>query len=222
MKPFKPWDGKDAERLPILIKAVGKTTTDHISMAGPWLKYRGHLENISNNYMIGATNAENGKANEVKNHYTGKWDGVPQTAAALRDSGHKWVVIGDENFGEGSSREHAALEPRFLGGFAIITKSFARIHETNLKKQGLLPLNFTNVADYDKINPTDEIDLLGLTELAPGKNVIMRVHPKDGEAWETELSHTYNDEQIEWFKYGSALNKMAAVAAEKAAAAGKK
>lgn len=172
--------------------------------------------------MIGATNAENGKANEVKNHYTGKWDGVPQTAAALRDSGHKWVVIGDENFGEGSSREHAALEPRFLGGFAIITKSFARIHETNLKKQGLLPLNFTNVADYDKINPTDEIDLLGLTELAPGKNVIMRVHPKDGEAWETELSHTYNDEQIEWFKYGSALNKMAAVAAEKAAAAGKK
>lgn len=221
LKPFKPWDGKDAERLPILIKAVGKTTTDHISMAGPWLKYRGHLENISNNYMIGATNAENGKANEVKNHYTGKWDGVPQTAAALRDSGHKWVVIGDENFGEGSSREHAALEPRFLGGFAIITKSFARIHETNLKKQGLLPLNFTNVADYDKINPTDEIDLLGLTELAPGKNVIMRVHPKDGEAWETELSHTYNNEQIEWFKYGSALNKMAAVAAEKHAA-GKK
>ncbi|KAI5970693.1 ACO1 [Candida margitis] len=216
LTPFKPWDGKDAERLPILIKAVGKTTTDHISMAGPWLKYRGHLENISNNYMIGATNAENGKANEIKNHYTGKWDGVPQTAAALRDSGHKWVVIGDENFGEGSSREHAALEPRFLGGFAIITKSFARIHETNLKKQGLLPLNFTNVADYDKINPDDEIDLLGLTELAPGKNVVMRVHPKDGEAWETELSHTYNTEQIEWFKYGSALNKMAAVAAEKA------
>ncbi|EDK44915.1 aconitate hydratase, mitochondrial precursor [Lodderomyces elongisporus NRRL YB-4239] len=215
--PFKPWDGKDAEKLPILIKAVGKTTTDHISMAGPWLKYRGHLENISNNYMIGATNAENGKVNEVKNHYTGEWAGVPQIAAQLRDSGHKWVVIGDENFGEGSSREHAALEPRFLGGFAIITKSFARIHETNLKKQGLLPLNFTNVADYDKINPTDEIDLIGLTELAPGKNIIMRVNPKDGEAWETELSHTYNAEQIEWFKYGSALNKMAAVAAEKKA-----
>ncbi|WLF78841.1 Aconitate hydratase mitochondrial [Lodderomyces elongisporus] len=217
LTPFKPWDGKDAEKLPILIKAVGKTTTDHISMAGPWLKYRGHLENISNNYMIGATNAENGKVNEVKNHYTGEWAGVPQIAAQLRDSGHKWVVIGDENFGEGSSREHAALEPRFLGGFAIITKSFARIHETNLKKQGLLPLNFTNVADYDKINPTDEIDLIGLTELAPGKNIIMRVNPKDGEAWETELSHTYNAEQIEWFKYGSALNKMAAVAAEKKA-----
>ncbi|ABN68051.1 Aconitase, mitochondrial [Scheffersomyces stipitis CBS 6054] len=216
LTPFKPWDGKDAERLPILIKAVGKTTTDHISMAGPWLKYRGHLENISNNYMIGAINAENGEANNVKNHYTGVYSGVPDTGAAYRDAGHKWVVIGDENFGEGSSREHAALEPRFLGGFAIITKSFARIHETNLKKQGLLPLNFTDVAAYDKIQPEDEVDLLGLTELAPGKNVILRVHPADGSAtWETELSHTYNIEQIEWFKYGSALNKMAAVAAEK-------
>ena len=171
LTPFKAWDGKDAERLPILIKALGKTTTDHISMAGPWLKYRGHLENISNNYMIGATNCENGKVNEVKNHYTGECEGVPETAADLRDSGKRWVVIGDENFGEGSSREHAALEPRFLGGFAIITKSFARIHETNLKKQGLLPLNFVNVADYDKINPDDEIDLLGLTKLSPGKKL---------------------------------------------------
>lgn len=210
LEPFKPWDGKDAERLPILIKAKGKTTTDHISMAGPWLKYRGHLQNISNNYMIGAINAENGEANNVKNHYTGEYAGVPDTAAAYRDAGHTWVVIGDENFGEGSSREHAALEPRYLGGFAIITKSFARIHETNLKKQGLLPLNFVNVADYDKINPDDEISLIGLTSLAPGKNITMRVHPKEGEAWETELSHTYNSEQIEWFKYGSALNKMAA------------
>lgn len=215
LTPFKPWDGKDAYNLPILIKAVGKTTTDHISMAGPWLKYRGHLENISNNYMIGAINAENGEANNVKNHYTGEYKGVPDTGADYRDAGKKWVVIGDENFGEGSSREHAALEPRFLGGFAIITKSFARIHETNLKKQGLLPLNFVNVADYDKINYDDEIDILGLTELAPGKNVTIRVHPKNGEPWETELSHTYNIEQIEWFKYGSALNKMAAVAAEK-------
>ncbi|CAX40326.1 aconitase, putative [Candida dubliniensis CD36] len=206
LTPFKPWDGKDAERLPILIKAVGKTTTDHISMAGPWLKYRGHLENISNNYMIGAINVENGKANEVRNHYTGKYDGVPQTAAAYRDAGHKWVVIGDENFGEGSSREHAALEPRFLGGFAIITKSFARIHETNLKKQGLLPLNFKNPADYDKINFDDEVDLIGLTTLAPGKDVILRVHPKEGEAWEAVLTHTFNDEQLEWFKHGSALN----------------
>mmetsp|Transcript_3142 Transcript_3142/g.3066 ORF Transcript_3142/g.3066 Transcript_3142/m.3066 type:complete len:779 (+) Transcript_3142:26-2362(+) len=209
LTPFKAWDGKDAERLPILIKALGKTTTDHISMAGPWLKYRGHLENISNNYMIGAINCENGEANNVKNHYTGEYKGVPETAADYRDAGKRWVVIGDENFGEGSSREHAALEPRFLGGFAIITKSFARIHETNLKKQGLLPLNFVNVADYDKINPDDEIDLIGLTTLTPGKNLTLRVHPKEGEAWETELSHTYNSEQIEWFKYGSALNKMA-------------
>ncbi|CEP20964.1 K01681 aconitate hydratase 1 [Cyberlindnera jadinii] len=210
LTPFKPWDGKDGLNMPILIKSVGKTTTDHISMAGPWLKYRGHLQNISNNYMIGAINAENGKANTVKNLYTGEYSGVPDTAIAYRDAGIKWVVVGGENFGEGSSREHAALEPRFLGGFAIITKSFARIHETNLKKQGLLPLNFVDPAAYDKINPDDTVDILGLKDLAPGKNVTLRVHPKNGEAWETPLSHTYNAEQIEWFKYGSALNKMAA------------
>ncbi|QLL33657.1 hypothetical protein HG536_0E05680 [Torulaspora globosa] len=210
LKPFKPWDGKDALDMPILIKSLGKTTTDHISMAGPWLKYRGHLENISNNYMIGAINAENKKANCVKNIYTGEYKGVPDTARDYRDQGIKWVVIGDENFGEGSSREHAALEPRFLGGFAIITKSFARIHETNLKKQGLLPLNFKNPADYDKINPDDKIDILGLKELAPGKPVTMRVHPKDGKPWDTELTHTFNEEQIEWFKAGSALNKIKA------------
>lgn len=215
LTPFKAWDGKDAENLPILIKSKGKTTTDHISMAGPWLKYRGHLENISNNYMIGAINAENDKANCVKNLYTGEYKGVPDTARDYRDQGIRWVVIGGENFGEGSSREHAALEPRFLGGFAIITKSFARIHETNLKKQGLLPLNFVEPEAYDRINPEDTVDILGLTELTPGKNVTLRIHPKDGEAWETPLSHTYNSEQIEWFKYGSALNKMAAAAAEK-------
>ncbi|CAI4046736.1 aconitate hydratase ACO1 SKDI_12G3350 [Saccharomyces kudriavzevii IFO 1802] len=210
LKPFKPWDGKDAKDMPILIKAAGKTTTDHISMAGPWLKYRGHLENISNNYMIGAINAENKKANSVRNVYTGEYKGVPDTARDYRDQGIKWVVIGDENFGEGSSREHAALEPRFLGGFAIITKSFARIHETNLKKQGLLPLNFKNPADYDKINPDDRIDILGLTELAPGKPLTMRVHPKNGKPWDAVLTHTFNNEQIEWFKYGSALNKIKA------------
>ncbi|CAM9019937.1 unnamed protein product [Wickerhamomyces anomalus] len=215
LTPFKAWDGKDAENLPILIKSKGKTTTDHISMAGPWLKYRGHLENISNNYMIGAINAENDKANCVKNLYTGEYKGVPDTARDYRDQGIRWVVIGGENFGEGSSREHAALEPRFLGGFAIITKSFARIHETNLKKQGLLPLNFVEPEAYDRINPEDTVDILGLTELTPGKNVTLRIHPKDGEAWETPLSHTYNSEQIEWFKYGSALNKMASAAAEK-------
>ena len=208
LKPFSPWDGKDAKNMPILIKALGKTTTDHISMAGPWLKYRGHLQNISNNYMIGAINAENKKANSIKNVYTGEYKGVPDTAADYRNEGIKWVVIGDENFGEGSSREHAALEPRYLGAFAIITKSFARIHETNLKKQGLLPLNFKDTADYDTINPEDMIDILGLTELAPGKNLIMRVHPKNGEAWDCELTHTFNTEQIEWFKAGSALNKI--------------
>ncbi|QID86863.1 Aconitate hydratase mitochondrial [Saccharomyces pastorianus] len=210
LTPFKPWDGKDAKDMPILIKAEGKTTTDHISMAGPWLKYRGHLENISNNYMIGAINAENHKANCVKNVYTGEYKGVPETARDYRDQGIKWVVIGDENLGEGSSREHAALEPRFLGGFAIITKSFARIHETNLKKQGLLPLNFKNPADYDKINPDDRVDILGLAHLAPGKSLILRVHPKNGKPWDSELTHTFNDEQIEWFKYGSALNKIKA------------
>ncbi|GMM42081.1 hypothetical protein FOG51_03497 [Hanseniaspora uvarum] len=210
LKPFKPWDGKDAEKLPILIKSLGKTTTDHISMAGPWLKYRGHLENISNNYMIGAINAENGKPNTLKNRYTGEYGAVPDVAAAYRDQGIKWVVIGDENFGEGSSREHAALEPRFLGGFAIITKSFARIHETNLKKQGLLPLNFADNAAYDKIQPEDSVDILGLTTFAPGKNLVLKVHPADGSApWTTELTHTFNAEQIEWFKAGSALNKLA-------------
>ncbi|CAN3357052.1 aconitate hydratase, mitochondrial [Diutina catenulata] len=209
LTPFKPWDGKNPERMPILIKAVGKTTTDHISMAGPWLKYRGHLANISNNYMIGATNAQNGEANNVQNHYTKEWGTVPDVAAQYRDTNHPWVVIGDENFGEGSSREHAALEPRYLGAFAIITKSFARIHETNLKKQGLLPLNFKNTADYDKIQPQDEVDLVDVTELAPGKSVTLRVHPANGDAaFDVELTHTFNSEQIEWFKAGSALNKM--------------
>lgn len=209
LKPFDAWSGKDATNMPILIKSVGKTTTDHISMAGPWLKYRGHLENISNNYMIGAINAENNKANCVKNFYTGEYNGVPDTARAYRDKGIKWVVVGGENFGEGSSREHAALEPRFLGGFAIITKSFARIHETNLKKQGLLPLTFAEPAAYDRINPDDTIDIIGLTEFAPGKPLTLRVHTKAGETWETPLNHTYNSEQIEWFKAGSALNKLA-------------
>lgn len=208
LTPFEAWNGKDSLDMPILIKAKGKTTTDHISMAGPWLKYRGHLENISNNYMIGAINAENGKANSIKNAFTGEYDGVPNTARDYKSRGIKWVVIGDENFGEGSSREHAALEPRYLGGFAIITKSFARIHETNLKKQGLLALNFKNPADYDKINPEDKIDIVGLADFAPGKSLTMRVHPQNGDAFDIELTHTFNKEQIEWFKNGSALNKI--------------
>ena len=157
LSPFNPWNGKDATDLPILIKCQGKTTTDHISMAGPWLKYRGHLDNISNNMLIGATNAENGEANKVKNQVTGEYGGVPDVARDYKAKGIQWVVIGDWNYGEGSSREHAALEPRHLGGLAIITRSFARIHETNLKKQGMLPLTFIDPADYDKINPSDRV-----------------------------------------------------------------
>lgn len=208
LKPFNEWDGKDALDLPILIKAKGKTTTDHISMAGPWLKYRGHLDNISNNMLIGAINAANGEANKVKNFKTGDVDAVPATARAYKKDHIRWVVIGDWNYGEGSSREHAALEPRHLGGLAIITRSFARIHETNLKKQGMLPLTFSNPEDYDKINPDDKVDLM-CTGLAVGKPFVMKVHPKDGSSWDCELSHTFNAGQIEWFKNGSALNTMA-------------
>jgi len=206
---FEKWDGKNAENIPILIKCQGKTTTDHISMAGPWLKYRGHLDNISNNMLIGAINEENGEANKVKNAFTGKYDAVPATARDYKARGVQWVVIGDWNYGEGSSREHAALEPRHLGGLAIITRSFARIHETNLKKQGMLPLTFTNPADYDKIRADDKVDLM-CTELAVGKPMTLRVHPADGsEAFDISLSHTFNESQIEWFRDGSALNTMA-------------
>ncbi|KAI1620348.1 mitochondrial aconitate hydratase [Exophiala viscosa] len=208
LEPFEAWDGKDQVDLPILIKTKGKTTTDHISMAGPWLKYRGHLDNISNNMLIGAINAANGEANKVKNFKTGKEDAVPATARQYKKDGIKWVVVGDWNYGEGSSREHAALEPRHLGGIAIITRSFARIHETNLKKQGMLPLTFSNPEDYDKVNPDDKVDLL-VTKLEVGKPLTMVVHPKDGEKWECELSHTFNEGQLEWFKNGSALNTMA-------------
>ncbi|ESZ96764.1 aconitate hydratase [Sclerotinia borealis F-4128] len=208
LQPFKAWDGKDALDLPILIKAKGKTTTDHISMAGPWLKYRGHLDNISNNMLIGAMNSANGEANKVKNFTTGEFDAVPATARDYKKKGIPWVVIGDWNYGEGSSREHAALEPRHLGGLAIITKSFARIHETNLKKQGMLPLTFINPEDYDKIDPYDKVDLL-CTEIAVGKPMTLRVHPKSGEAFDIKLAHTFNAPQIEWFKNGSALNTMA-------------
>ena len=159
--------------------------TDHISAGGPWLKYRGHLENISQNCLIGAINSENGEANKVKNQITGEYGGVPATAAYYRDRGIKWVVIGDHNYGEGSSREHAALEPRFLGGLAIITRSFARIHETNLKKQGMLALTFVDPADYDKIQPSDKVSILGLESFAPGKNLTLAVKHENGS---TEVS----------------------------------
>ncbi|KAL2840568.1 aconitase family-domain-containing protein [Aspergillus pseudoustus] len=205
---FEKWDGKDANGIPILIKCQGKTTTDHISMAGPWLKYRGHLDNISNNMLIGAVNADNGEANKIRNVFTGDYDAVPATARDYKARGVKWVVIGDWNYGEGSSREHAALEPRHLGGLAIITRSFARIHETNLKKQGMLPLTFADPADYDRIPFDAKVDLL-CTEIAVDTPMTLRVHPKDGATFDVKLNHTFNESQIEWFKDGSALNTMA-------------
>ncbi|OZJ02177.1 Aconitate hydratase, mitochondrial [Bifiguratus adelaidae] len=208
LTPFQPWDGKDIEEVPILIKVKGKCTTDHISMAGPWLKYRGHLDNISNNMLIGAVNAENGEANKIKNVFTGEYGAVPDTARDYKKRNVPWVVIGDENYGEGSSREHAALEVRYLNGAAVIVKSFARIHETNLKKQGMLPLTFDNPADYDKIDPTDKVDILGLTDVQEGKPLTLRLHKQDGKTEDIKLNHTFNQGQINWFKAGSALNFM--------------
>ncbi|GFU35556.1 aconitate hydratase, mitochondrial [Nephila pilipes] len=209
LSPFDKWDSKDLTDMTVLIKVKGKCTTDHISAAGPWLKYRGHLDNISNNMFIGAINSENDTANKVKNQLTGDWGSVPDTARHYKANGVKWVAVGDENYGEGSSREHAALEPRHLGGRAIIVKSFARIHETNLKKQGLLPLTFDNPSDYDKIQPTDKISLVGLKDLAPGKPVKCEIKHPNGKTETIMLNHTMNQQQIEWFKAGSALNRMA-------------
>ena len=207
LAPFAAWDGKDYTDCNVLIKALGKCTTDHISMAGSWLKYRGHLDNISNNLLIGAINYENGKANTVKNQLTGEFGGVPDVARHYKANGVKWVVIGDENYGEGSSREHAALEPRFLGGVAIITRSFARIHETNLKKQGMLPLTFKDAKDYDKIEATDKLTLhISGNQLQVGKPVKMTVKKANGQSFDVELNHTFSDLQLEWFKAGSALN----------------
>ncbi|RUS89005.1 hypothetical protein EGW08_003252 [Elysia chlorotica] len=209
LKPFDKWSGKDLEDLVVLIKAKGKCTTDHISAAGQWLKYRGHLDNISNNLLIGAVNAENDEINKVTNQLTGESGSVPDTARMYKSKGQGWVVIGDDNYGEGSSREHAALEPRHLGGRAIIVKSFARIHETNLKKQGLLPLTFSNPSDYDKVQPSDRISLIGLKDLKPGKPVECHLKHKDGSIDKIHLKHTLNEGQIAWFRAGSALNRMA-------------
>jgi len=208
LKPFEPWNGKDLEDLPVLLKAKGKCTTDHISMAGSWLRYRGHLDNISNNMFIGAINAFTGDAGKVKNTFTGEYKSVPEVARAYKKYGHGWVVIGDENYGEGSSREHAAMEPRFLDGKAIIVRSFARIHETNLKKQGMLPLTFSDPKDYDKILEDDKVTLK-VSELAPDKPVKMIIKHKDGSTDEALLNHTMNEAQIKWFKAGSALNLIA-------------
>lgn len=206
---FKPWDGEDFIDMPVLLKAKGKCTTDHISMAGPWLKYRGHLDNISGNMFLGAINAFTDEAGKVKNHFTGEYQVVHEVARDYKNRGIGWVVIGDENYGEGSSREHAAMEPRYLGGKAIIVKSFARIHETNLKKQGMLPLTFANPSDYDKIKEDDLVSIVGLKELAEGKQLTLIVKHKDGSTDEIKLNHTFNNNQIEWFKAGSALNLIA-------------
>jgi len=208
LSPFASWDGKDLVNMPILIKVKGKCTTDHISAAGPWLKYRGHLDNISNNMLIGAINSENDKPNSVFNRLTNQFDAVPAVARSYKAKNIPWVVIGDENYGEGSSREHAALEVRHLGGRAVIVRSFARIHETNLKKQGMLPLTFADLADYDKIQPSDSVSL-NVTALEPGKQLTMTVIRKDGSTFQVKLNHTFNEGQIEWFKAGSALNQMA-------------
>ena len=207
---FAAWDGNDFEDLQLLLKAKGKCTTDHISMAGPWLRFRGHLDNISDNMFLGAINAFTDKAGVVKNQTTGEYKNVSKVAREYKSAGLGWIVVGDENYGEGSSREHAAMEPRHLGGKAVIVRSFARIHETNLKKQGMLPLTFADAADYDKVQEDDRISLLGIKELVPGSKVKMVMKHKDGTTDEAVLNHTMNANQIEWFKAGSALNLIAA------------
>ena len=206
LDPFAAWEGTDLKSLRLLIKAKGKCTTDHISMAGPWLKFRGHLDNISNNLLIGAVNFFNEKTDNVKSQLNGNYDTVPNTQRAYKAAGFGTIVVGDENYGEGSSREHAAMEPRHLGVRVVLTKSFARIHETNLKKQGMLALTFADKADYDKIQEDDSIDVTGLTSFAPGTPLTLVLTHKDGSTDTIKANHTYNQQQIEWFKAGGALN----------------
>jgi aconitate hydratase len=206
LESFDAWDGQNISGLKLLIKAAGKCTTDHISMAGPWLKYRGHLDNISNNMLIGAENAFNGKANTVKNQLTGVYGEVPAVQRAYKAAGVPSIVVGDHNYGEGSSREHAAMEPRHLGVKAIIVKSFARIHETNLKKQGILGLTFATESDYTKILENDTFNFTDLKDIAPGKQITLEVVHENGSKENIMLNHTYNDQQIDWYKAGSALN----------------
>lgn len=206
LDPFPAWNGTNVMGAKLLIKVKGKCTTDHISMAGPWLKYRGHLDNISNNMLIGAVNAFGGASNKVKNQLTGEFGEVPATARAYKKAGIASVVIGDQNYGEGSSREHAAMEPRHLGVIAVIVKSFARIHETNLKKQGMLGLTFSSEGDWDKIQEDDTLNFTDLVSFSPGKQLTLRLDHKDGSSEEIKLNHTYNQQQVDWFKAGSALN----------------
>ena len=206
LDPFKPWDGKNITNARLLIKALGKCTTDHISMAGPWLRYRGHLDNISNNCLIGAINAYNEKTNFVKNHLTGDYQGVPDTQRDYKKNGIDTVVVGDHNYGEGSSREHAAMEPRHLGVKVVLVKSFARIHETNLKKQGMLGITFSNESDYDLIQEDDLFNFIDLESFSPDKQITIEIAHSDGSKDLIKADHTYNDQQIEWYKEGSALN----------------
>ena len=206
LEGFKPWNGENITGAKLLIKAFGKCTTDHISMAGPWLRFRGHLDNISNNTLIGAVNAFNQETNSVKNQLTGEYGPVPDTARAYKAAGVPSVIVGDENYGEGSSREHAAMQPRHLGAVAVLVRSFARIHETNLKKQGMLALTFADKADYDKVQEDDTINFIDLTEFAPGKPLTIEFVHADGSKDLVVANHTYNTQQIEWFKAGSALN----------------
>ena len=207
LKPFPAWDGKDFDGLHLLIKTKGKCTTDHISMAGPWLRFRGHLQNISQNLLMGAVNAFSGESGSVFNCIEGKNLSVADSAAAYRDKACGSIVVAEDNYGEGSSREHAAMEPRYMGVKAVIAKSFARIHETNLKKQGVLALTFCNPADYDLVRQDDSIDVL-CSGIQPGKPVEVVLHHSDGTSDSLQASHTYNDQQLVWFKAGSALNSL--------------
>lgn len=206
LTPFDPWDGGNITGMKLLLKAFGKCTTDHISMAGPWLRYRGHLDNISNNCFIGAINAYNKEANKVKSQISGEYGAVPDTARLYKKEGVPTIVVGDDNYGEGSSREHAAMEPRHLGVRIVLVKSFARIHETNLKKQGMLALTFADPADYDKVKEDDTIETVDLDQFAPDKQVTLKLIHSDGSEDLIKTNHTYNENQIEWFKSGSALN----------------
>ncbi len=206
LQPFAAWDGKDFSGLPLLIKVRGKCTTDHISMAGFWLKYRGHLDNISDNYMIGAVNFFNNRTNSILNQLTGDYEPVPKVARSYKASGIGSVVVGEENFGEGSSREHAAMEPRYLNVRTVLVKSFARIHETNLKKQGVLALTFADKNDYDRIQENDKIDVVGLNAFLPGRKIKIILNHAGNEKEVIYANHTYNEVQIGWFRAGSALN----------------
>jgi aconitate hydratase len=225
MQPWPAWDGNDYLDMPVLLKAKGKTTTDHISPAGPWLRFRGHLDKFSDNLCMGAINAYTGEAGKVKNVLTGAaGEMISRVARDYQARGVKWVIVGDSNYGEGSSREHAALSPRLLGGAAVIVRSFARIHESNLKKQGLLALTFQNPADYDRIREDDRLSLVGLKGMASGKPVECRVKHADGTSETLRLNHTFSGPQLEWFRKGSALNLFHAKAAQprKATKAAKK